>query len=141
MVPQSKRTFHTFETLRKYQNSVKVYKYLQILSDRLLGAVKNYLVGVSFFVGSIVVVMVGYASVRELGETPLPQYLAYPTSWLFLALIFTFVGTEAERWNMSSITYLRDLKQVPSKQLKKEGRSLRPMVITHGSLHPLCYVN
>ncbi|CAL8100068.1 unnamed protein product [Orchesella dallaii] len=128
-LPQSKRTFQTFETLRKYQNSVKVYKYLQILSDHLLRPVKTYLLGVSFFVGSIVVVMMGYATVRELGETPMPQYLAYPTSWLFVALIFSFVGTEAERWNMSSMTYLRDLKQIPSKQLKMEGRSFRPMVM------------
>lgn len=55
--------------------------------------------------------------------------MAYPTSCLFLGILFGFVSPEAERIHTFSSEYLHRLKNEPNRILRKSIRYLRPMAI------------
>lgn len=129
--PGSKR-HKTTASIREMATSMEVYQHLFMLCNRLIAVTRTWLVGISYFTGKLVGIYMGYASLKLALDDSIPwkEYIAYPTSCLFILLFFGFASPEAEQLHTNATDFIHQLKCKPSnKQLRKTIRHTRPMAI------------
>lgn len=125
------QNYPTTDELRHISNSLPTYLHLVILCNRFNAVSRIWITGVSFFTGKLVAIYMGFATILLAIQQTLPwkEYMAYPTSCLFLGLLFAFVSPQAEALHTFSSAYIHQVKAQPNRVIRKIAQSLQPMAV------------
>lgn len=123
------RKRNTLDTLRSLPTSLEIYRCLFMQCSRLNQLGKFWLVGLAIFTGKFVGVYMGFATIKLGIENKLPilEFMAYPTSCVFLGALLAFTSPEAERYHIDSQLYIRQLRRHPRRVIRQSVRALIPM--------------
>ncbi|CAL8146045.1 unnamed protein product [Orchesella dallaii] len=119
----------TLDNLREDRNSYLIFKHLEILTNRLNAIITIWICGVTFYMGKLIRIYMGYATIKLAisGTLPLREYVVYPTSCAFLFILLQITFPEGEKFHTAIVCYTRKMKYHANRILRKRCRAFRPM--------------